>query len=86
MAKMTAEKKKAYGDSLRKSGELLKIIYPDGISHEQMTTALINVRIIDKLNRIANEPSAFGENPYEDIIGYALRGAEILEEAGKGEK
>ncbi len=35
--------------------------------------ALAIVRILDKLNRLANDKMAFKENPWEDIMGYALR-------------
>ena len=42
------------------------------------------VRIIDKMFRIATNPSAFGEEPWKDICGYALlRSKHVEEKKGK---
>ena len=72
VAALVKAKQLAYGDSFGKSGEILRILYPTGISHDQMDQALTIVRVLDKLFRIANEPEAFGESPWSDIIGYGL--------------
>lgn len=69
------EKQVAYGDSFNKAGEVLKILYPNGVTLEQYTDMLTVVRVVDKLFRIANKKDAFGENPYSDIAGYGLLGA-----------
>lgn len=69
------EKQAAYGDSFGKSGDVLRILYPDGISPEQIDDALCVVRIVDKLFRIATDRDALGESPYRDIAGYAILGA-----------
>lgn len=69
------EKQAAYGDSFGQAGKIMAILYPDGIRPDQMTDALAVVRIVDKLFRIANFKSAFGECPYSDIAGYGLLGA-----------
>lgn len=69
------EKQAAYGDSFGKAGQIMKILYPEGIKPEQLSDALCLVRIIDKLFRIATAKDAFGESPYRDIAGYALLGA-----------
>lgn len=69
---LVAEKNAAYGDSFTRSGEIMQILYPKGISPDQMTDALGVVRVIDKLFRIANRKDAFGENPWGDIAGYGL--------------
>lgn len=68
------EKQQAYGDSFGKSGECLRQMYPDGIKPEQYDDLLTITRILDKLFRIANNPTAFDENPYQDIVGYGLLG------------
>ena len=68
------EKNRAYGDSFHKAGDFLKIIYPDGIPPEKYIDALCIVRMFDKLMRIATKKDAFGESPYQDIMGYALLG------------
>jgi len=67
-------KQKAYGDSFGRSGECLRQMYPDGIKPEQYDDLLTIARILDKLFRIANDPKAFEENPYQDIVGYGLLG------------
>tara|TARA_R100000152_G_C6756991_1_gene180772 strand:- start:385 stop:699 length:315 start_codon:yes stop_codon:yes gene_type:complete len=67
-------KQEAYGDSFGKSGECLRQMYPDGIQSEQYDDLLTITRILDKLFRIANNPTAFDENPYRDIVGYGLLG------------
>ncbi|HOI38229.1 MAG TPA: hypothetical protein PLU95_09260 [Syntrophales bacterium] len=69
---LVAVKQAAYGDSFGKSGEILKILYPNGISPEQFDDALCLTRIIDKLFRIATDRDALGEDPYRDIAGYCL--------------
>ncbi len=66
------EKKKAYGDSFGRAGPIMKILYPSGISVDKFDDALVVVRIIDKLSRIATDRDAFGEDPFCDIIGYGL--------------
>lgn len=72
IGELVSEKNKAYGDSFKESRFILKLLYPNGISHEQFADALAIVRVIDKLFRIAQNKSAFGENPWEDIAGYAI--------------
>ena len=74
IGKLVGEKNLAYGDSFSRSGECLRQMYPDGISPEKMDDALIIVRILDKLFRIANQKDAFGESPFKDICGYSLLG------------
>ena len=69
-------KQEAYGDSFGKSGECLRQMYPNGIAPEQYDDLLTVARILDKLFRIANNPTAFDENPYMDIVGYGLLGME----------
>ena len=71
---VVAAKQEAYGDSFGKSGECLRQMYPDGIAPEQYDDLLTVARILDKLFRIANNPTAFDENPYQDIVGYGLLG------------
>lgn len=72
IGKLVDEKNKAYGDSFHKSGEILKIFYPSGISIEQYDDMLYLIRVIDKQFRIATSKKAFGENPAKDIAGYSI--------------
>lgn len=72
VASLVEEKQQAYGDSFGKSGDVLALLYPNGIAPHQYDDMLAVVRIIDKLFRIANEPDYNGESPWQDINGYAL--------------
>lgn len=74
IGKLVQEKNEAYGDSFSRSGEIMQILYPTGIAPEQYIDALSVVRVLDKLFRIANKRDAFGESPWQDIIGYAILG------------
>lgn len=74
IGKLVAEKNAAYGSSFAEAHRVLKVLYPNGIQPEQYTDALAIIRVIDKLFRLANKKSAFGENPWQDIAGYALLG------------
>jgi hypothetical protein len=67
-------KNAAYGDSFNKAGDILKILYPAGITPIQYKDMLAVVRIIDKLFRIASDKSAFNESPFKDIAGYGILG------------
>lgn len=78
---MVDQKQAAYGDSFGKSGDILRVLYPEGIQPDQYDDALCIVRIIDKLFRIATDRDALGESPYRDIAGYGLLGARRVEQA-----
>jgi hypothetical protein len=72
IGKLVDEKNKAYGNSFNESSNFLKILYPDGIQVEQYSDMLGIIRVFDKLMRIAHRKDAFGENPWNDIGGYAI--------------
>lgn len=85
IGKLVDEKNKAYGDAFHKSGEFLKILYPDGVRPDQYTDMLAIVRVFDKIMRIANRKNAFGENPWNDLAGYGILKAEIpVKEGAEG--
>lgn len=75
VAALVEKKQKAYGDSFSKSGAILRVLYPNGLSPEDFDDALTIIRIIDKLFRIATDRDAFGEDPWRDVMGYALLAA-----------
>lgn len=75
IGRLVAEKQAAYGDSFGKSGEVLRVLYPEGIAPDQYDDVLSIARILDKLFRIATDRDALGESPYRDIVGYGLLGA-----------
>lgn len=74
IGKLVGVKNRAYGNAFYDSGKILKILYPKGVSLEQMDDMLAVVRILDKIFRIASEKKALGESPYRDIAGYGILG------------
>jgi hypothetical protein len=75
VATMVKAKNEAYGSSFDNAGKLLRVLYPDGVPVEQLDTALTLVRMFDKMFRLANQPDAFGESPWDDLVGYSLLAA-----------
>lgn len=77
----TVERKQAaYGDSFGRAGEVLAILYPNGIPLDKLDDALVVVRVVDKLFRIATDRDALGESPWSDIAGYALLAVRRVEQ------
>lgn len=74
VGQLVDKKQVAYGNSFGKSGEFLKLLYPEGISPNQYDDMLALVRIFDKQMRIATDKDAMGEDPFGDIAGYGLLG------------
>lgn len=74
IGRLVAKKNEAYGDAFVRSGQVLALLYPDGVLPAQYGDMLAVVRIVDKLFRIANDAGAFGESPYADIAGYGVLG------------
>lgn len=72
IANLVISKQVAYGDSFGQAGRVLEILYPSGIKCDQYNDVLTIVRVLDKLFRIANQKDAFNEDPWKDIMGYAL--------------
>lgn len=74
LEKLVATKNAAYGDSISSSEKIFRIYYPNGIRPDQYSDVLLLVRILDKLSRIATNKDAFNEEPFQDIVGYSIRG------------
>jgi hypothetical protein len=74
LEKLVVDKNIAYGDSISSSEKIFKLYYPDGIRPDQYSDVLLLARILDKLSRIATNKAAFKEQPFQDIVGYAIRG------------
>lgn len=75
LAQLVQTKQQAYGDSFKKVGQIMAILYPDGVKPGGFDDALALVRVLDKIVRIVTangEKDALGENPWRDIAGYAL--------------
>ena len=73
IGRLVEEKQDLY--SFGKSGDILRILYPQGIGPDQIDDALCIARIVDKLFHIASGKDTLGESPYRDIAGYGLLGA-----------
>lgn len=72
VGRLVDEKNAAYGSSFAHAGAVLRVLYPQGVTVEQLDDMLAIVRIIDKLFRVANRKDAFGESPGRDLAGYGL--------------
>jgi hypothetical protein len=81
IGRLVEVKNKAYGDAFAKAGEVLCILYPDGVRPEQYQDMLGVVRVLDKLFRIATDRDALGETPWRDIAGYGILGMARCEKA-----
>lgn len=79
IGQLVEEKQRCYGDSFGKSGQIVRILYPDGIPPEKVDDALTVVRVLDKLFRVATDRDALGESPWRDVAGYALLSVARLE-------
>jgi hypothetical protein len=73
-------KNAAYGSSFAKSGDFLRLLYPDGIPVDRYEDMLLVVRIFDKQMRIATDRDALGESPFGDIAGYGILGVSLHHE------
>jgi hypothetical protein len=72
VGKLVAEKQEAYGDSFGKAHKILKVLFPEGIKPEQYLDVLTICRVVDKLFRLATDPTYGDESPWRDICGYSL--------------
>ena len=75
IGELVDNKQVSYGDSFGRSGEVLRVLYPDGVKPDQYDDLLAVTRVIDKLFRLANGADCFGESPWIDIAGYGILGA-----------
>jgi hypothetical protein len=66
-------KNKQYGNSFNRAGDILTILYPDGVNPDQYRDMLAVVRVVDKLFRVAHGKQG-DEDPWQDIAGYGLLG------------
>ena len=76
----TIIKNRKYGDAVRKTTEILKILYPEGIRPDQYSDLLLLVRVQDKMVRIASytpeRREQDDESPWGDVRGYGNLGEE----------
>ena len=83
VGRLVEDKQMTYGNSFGNSHKILQILYPNGINLEQMEDVLTMARILDKLFRIANKKTAYGESPYRDICGYSLLALQRANDANR---
>jgi hypothetical protein len=79
IGELVETKQEVYGNSFGRSGDVMRILYPDGVKPEQYDDMLATVRIVDKLFRVATDRDALGESPFRDIAGYGILGAHRTE-------
>lgn len=72
VGRLVTKKQEAYGDAFGRSGDVIRILYPNGVNPEQYDDFLAVTRVVDKLFRVATRKDAFGENPWKDIAGYGI--------------
>lgn len=72
LGELLTKKNAAYGNSFAVSQKFLELLYPNGVQVKDYLNMLSLARIFDKMMRIATDQDAFGEDPYNDIAGYAI--------------
>jgi hypothetical protein len=72
IGRLVERKQRSYGKSFEKTGDVLHILWPNGIRPDQYEDVLAITRILDKFFRIATDKHALGENPWTDVAGYSL--------------
>lgn len=85
IGELVDRKCEAYGASFSKSGDFLRILFPNGLKPYQYDDALLLTRIFDKQMRVATNKDPNGESPYVDIAGYGILGAELRKRKTDGE-
>lgn len=93
---LVEQKQKAYGDSITKTFDLVKVFLRDyrnkdgtyTIPESLLRHLLLQVRIIDKQNRIFSNPDGdlMEENCYSDITGYGIIGNKMMSDVKKVEE
>jgi hypothetical protein len=66
------KKNQCYGDSFSKTGDILRVLYPNGIKPEQYDDMLAIARLEDKICRLAESSDHDDESPGFDISGYGM--------------
>lgn len=68
-------KQRAYGRTPEDVGRMMSVLFPGGVPPKAYGDALLTVRVLDKLCRLATAaggPDLGNESPWSDIAGYAL--------------
>jgi len=74
------EKRRQYGPAAARTGEILAVLYPQGVPVHAYADALLIVRTLDKICRLAQRGEdgrdLGGESPWVDVVGYGMIGAD----------
>ena len=76
IGRIVDDKRAKYGPAINVSSELLKLLYPNGVDPSDYWKATLFTRIADKLARIATDHRNDDEDPWADLVGYALIGTD----------
>lgn len=68
---LVTAKNSAYGDSAQVTGEIMTLLFPNGIPVGRMKHALLLVRVLDKVVR---ESTSHDVENWKDLAGYGLLG------------
>lgn len=89
IGKFTDMKNKQYGSSVDATYEMIKVLmerYKNDngtytIPESLLQHILLQVRMMDKINRIFNNPTGIddSESPYKDLCGYSLIGIDMVD-------
>lgn len=71
IGKLVDDKNRIYGDAFSKTGDFLKILYPNGIEVKDYNNVLALARVFDKIMRVANGNQG-NENAWNDLAGYGI--------------
>lgn len=85
VAELVTKKQLQYGNSVDKSAGILSILYPTGIPVEAFGDALLLIRMLDKMSRIAQQAITGRqdtEDAWADLVGYSLIGKAARSKAG----
>lgn len=86
ISRMAAKKNHSYNNSYNRTVEQIRNYFPDGIKPDQYHILPIIIRQWDKIQRSIKNPTAFGENPHVDRVGYSILDAvaEIVRRLDQG--
>lgn len=82
VANVLTEKNASYGDATTVTASIAKLLWSEGIPVSQLDEALVVIRMLDKLCRIAKGTKFANEDAWLDLAGYAL----LVLAKGMGEK
>lgn len=74
IGKLVDKKNTEYGSAFTKVDQIMVILYPNGMTVNQMKNASLLIRILDKVVRISNGNQG-DENAFNDLVGYGILGS-----------